>query len=90
MEKVRDFAELKKMHDSLSSMLDLITQDNGFQVTRDSHLLIRARRDLLCWVLKHQGGEIFNENMATLEKALADAGFELKLQTAEHKESKPN
>jgi len=72
---VRSVEEIQRVHDLLHP---LATGEDGPYIPDDVRGRLRCSLDSICWILGHECGKTFEENMERLEAELKRFGYELK------------
>lgn len=76
--KIRDPREIQRVHDVLHEMLIEQTAPNVFGPPgSEAELAAMSALQTLCWVLEHDSGEAFFQNIRRAERELERRGFKL-------------
>jgi hypothetical protein len=73
--ELRDEMEIQRAHDILEALL---LGELDVPISDETRIGIHIARSTLCWVLRHDEISEFANNLAQIEKAIADAGYVLK------------
>ncbi len=69
------FLEVQRAHDLLHAQ---VTGEAPRVIDADDRLHVKAALDALCWVLEHAHNAAFRNNLAAIEKELAERGYVLR------------